>query len=482
MAKFPTQKQDYSAPRTGRTTLDIYQDMGLAALQGATLGFSDEIISAFSDKPIEEIRADMERFKQTDPIKAYGAEIIGSLITGGIGAARAVGTAIGREAIKRATAFGGAEGALYGIGTGTTPEERVRGAGIGAPIGAIGGGIGQAFMPTLQKGAQSMLSRGYPLTAGQAYGGTVGSIEQKISAPFVQERIARARREPQLMFVRETVNEALSPLGVKVPEGMTGEEAVQYASSKISEAYQKVVPEASLKTSVVDSAIKNIIDNRLKSGVFDAKDVTDFNKELADVYNRFKRNGAMTGELFKEAESKMSRQINAFYKNNQRRQAEALKEIQSVFRSELAKQNPTLPDLQAANQAFRNLDPIETVSKRAFGSQGVFTPVALGKEEMKKRPLTSPQVVRAQEARDVLGATVPDSGTAGRLEVSEAFTSPKAALGLGGKLLASSLFYDFPKLGRGLARAPAGLIGYGSPAAGALGAEPLLDRLGLLGE
>ena len=49
------------------------------------------------------------------------------------------------------------------------------------------------MMPVLQKGAESMIKkpRSYPLTMGQAYGGKIGSVEQKISTPFLQDKSVR---------------------------------------------------------------------------------------------------------------------------------------------------------------------------------------------------------------------------------------------------------------------------------------------------
>ena len=64
-----------------------------------TFGLSDEIYGAYkaftSDKSYEdaanEIREGLARFKETDPVKAYGFEILGSLLTGGAGAAAGAG-------------------------------------------------------------------------------------------------------------------------------------------------------------------------------------------------------------------------------------------------------------------------------------------------------------------------------------------------------------------------------------------------------
>ena len=489
MATLPKTKKYEVA--TGRSQFDIYVDIARAAGQGLTLGFSDEmeaaVRSAFGDKPyseiVKEVRGDIENFRETAPIAAYGAEILGSMLTGGVGASRAIGTAVGREAVKRAGIAGAAEGAIYGAGTGESAGGRLAGAAIGAPLGGVTAAAGQKIMPILQEGAKSMLSRGYPLTMGQAYGGKIGSIEQKISTPFLQESIQEARRRPQQMFVRETIDEALKPLGVKVPEGFTGETAVDFAEDAIGEAYAAVVPKAKFSTALPDKEIKSILDKALKDGIFDSDDLKAFNKDLSEVYTSYKRNGSMTGELFKESESEMSGAIRSFRNSGQRRQARVMRDIQSTLRDSFAKQNPDLPDLQAANQAYRNMRPIVKLSDAKAATGGEFTPAALVKAETKGRARTSPEVARAREARDILGQTVPDSGTAGRLAVGDIMTAttPRKALGLAGNVLASTL-YDYPKLGRGAAQVPARLLRSLAPTVAAQAPNVGSQFMGLLGD
>lgn len=475
LLQVPTSDTEMSERVGDRGKFDIYRDIARAAGQGLTLGFGDEmeaaVRSAFGDTPyseiVKEIRGDIKQFKDESPAVAYGAEILASMITGGVGTARAIGTTVGREAIKRASLAGGAEGAIYGAGTGETAGQRITGATIGAPVAAVTAGLGQKYMPALQEGAKSMLKRGYPLTMGQAFGGKIGSIEQKISTPFLQESIQEARRRPQQMFVRETIDEALKPLGVKVPEGFTGETAVDFAEDAIQEAYAKVVPKAKFSTAAPDAEIESILQQALKDGVFDADDLKKFRKDLAEAYTSKKRDSAMTGELFKEAESDISSAIQSFRISGNRRQARVMRDIQGVLRDQFAKQNPDLPDLQAANKAYRNMRPIVKLSDAKAATGGEFTPAALVKAETRGRSRTSPEVVRAREARDILGQTVPDSGTAGRLAVGDIMsaTSPRKLIGLGANVLGSSL-YDYPKLGRGAATVPARFMRALAPAAG----------------
>lgn len=501
MATLPKTRKYEAA--TGKSQFDIYVDIARAAGQGLTLGFSDEmeaaVRSAFGDKPyseiVKEVRGDIENFRETAPIAAYGAEILGSMLTGGVGTARAVGTTVGREAMKRAGiteagesivragTAGAAEGAVYGAGTGETIGERIGGAAIGAPLGGVTAAAGQKIMPVLQEGAKSMLSRGYPLTMGQAYGGKIGSIEQKISTPFLQESIQEARRRPQQMFVRETIDEALKPLNIKVPQGFTGETAVDFAENAIGEAYDAVVPKAQFNAIEPNAKIEEILNKAKADKVFDASDLKAFRKKLNESYFRFMRNPDAGGEAFKTAESKLSGQIKSALQKGDVTDVRVLREIQEAIRDDFAKQNPDLPDLQAVNKAYRNMRPIVKLSDQRASSAGEFTPTGLLKAETKGRARTSPEVIRAREARDILGQTVPDSGTAGRLAVGDVMTAttPRKMLGLTGNVLASTL-YDYPKLGRGAAQVPARLLRSLAPTVAAQAPNVGSQFMGLLGD
>ena len=184
MAKLPTIKQN-EPTEAPRTSADIARDIGRAALQGATLGLSDEIYGAYkaftSDKSFEEARKEiiegLEAYRERDPVAAYGFEIIGGLFTGGAGA---MGVARTGMTLGKAAKLGAAEGAIGGAATGETMGERVAGAAIGAPLGAGLGAAAEKIMPVASAGAKSMLERGDPLPMWQYYGVPLSSVEQSV--------------------------------------------------------------------------------------------------------------------------------------------------------------------------------------------------------------------------------------------------------------------------------------------------------------
>lgn len=143
-----------------------------SALQGATLGFSDEIqsfISAAAQSPFIEdktftqlmldarktLRANNEAFKKENPATALSLEVAGGLATGGLGVAR---TVVG-QGLKQATARGLASGATIGTAAGAgfadeedffSQETLTEGLKTGAITASLGG-----LTPTIIKGAVS---------------------------------------------------------------------------------------------------------------------------------------------------------------------------------------------------------------------------------------------------------------------------------------------------------------------------------------
>lgn len=130
-----------------------------ALMQGATLGFADEIQAVIAatiaapfieDKTFGQImtdarkqfRADKEQFREQEGVAALVPEAIGALATGGIGI-------LGRATLPGAIAAGGVEGAAAGAGFADVPEEE-----------------GGFFSP--QTGLETAIGTGLGLAAGVA--------------------------------------------------------------------------------------------------------------------------------------------------------------------------------------------------------------------------------------------------------------------------------------------------------------------------
>jgi len=469
MAKLPTQKK--YAPKMERGYGDIAADIGRAAAQGLTFGLSDEIYGAYkaftSDKTYEEaaqeIRDGLKRFRETDPVKAYGFEILGSLLTGGAGAAAA------KLGAKTAGAVGGA---IYGGATGETPEGRIAGAAIGAPIGLAGAKIGEAITPVASEAAKSLLRRGYQLTPGQTYGGIPKSMEEKMSLPFVSEIVKQQQEKTMQQFNRETVDRAVSPLNISLPKNLQGEDLVEAASEAVSEAYENVVPRLSIDA----SGLSKKIDEIATAKGFNDVDKKEFASIVNDIALRNIKDGRLAKQTLKDVETDLTSEVFNTTRKGGRdaRIGRAVKDFRDSLRQEITKQNPDVPELQSINKAFSMMKPIEAAKDRVVARGGVFGPTQyLSQKQIKALPPTAPEKAAAREVRDVIGPTIGSSQSTERYLASTpvgfamgAALSPLAALGyktgIGRGMLRGGTG------GRGLMQLPGGLTRRAAPAVGGL--------------
>ena len=135
--------------------------------QGALLGFGDEVEAGLRTGfgllgdyggTRDEIRGQVKDFAAENPATALAAEIGGGLLTGGVGGARAAGTAIGRKVLEKAgtaglaAGIGAAEGAIAGVGSGETAGERLAGGAVGATLGGALGAAAPAAIGAVKAG------------------------------------------------------------------------------------------------------------------------------------------------------------------------------------------------------------------------------------------------------------------------------------------------------------------------------------------
>jgi len=123
-----------------------------AVAQGLTFGFADEIEAMLSSDDYEtsvgKIREEHELYQLENPLASTSFELLGAIPTlavGGLGAAK-----FGAKAIPK---IAGAEGAVYGVGSGDTIEER-------AVQGAFGGLAGYGLAKVVMIGSSALPNGG----------------------------------------------------------------------------------------------------------------------------------------------------------------------------------------------------------------------------------------------------------------------------------------------------------------------------------
>jgi len=182
--------------------------------QGLLLGFGDEIEAGLRtgfgfagdyEKTRDNIRENIDDFRDANPKTALAAEIGGGLLTGGIGGARAAGTAVGRKIINKVgtAGFGGVvgatEGGIAGVGAGRDATERVTGGLVGTGFGGVVGTSAPLLLNTAGKGlnraayslglkSDDAIQRGADLKAVQALenaGTTPSAVQQSLDEAVV---------------------------------------------------------------------------------------------------------------------------------------------------------------------------------------------------------------------------------------------------------------------------------------------------------
>lgn len=131
-----------------------------AIAQGATLGFADELEAVLRarakpmgnyEEELDSIREEQEKFKTLQPKTAIAAEFAGAIPTG-FGGARALATAGVKSIGKQA----GAEGLVYGAGSGEEFEDRAANAVVGGLAGfALGKVLSLATTPSSSGGLRT---------------------------------------------------------------------------------------------------------------------------------------------------------------------------------------------------------------------------------------------------------------------------------------------------------------------------------------
>lgn len=433
-----------------------------AGLQGLSLNFADEIEAALrsgaiSGKDYESIRdrlrAQQESFATDNPKTALAAEVIGGLAM----PAGALGMAAKAPSILKATGIGAGLGAVQGAGQSADSEELtsdiVTGTMLGAGFGAGGQAVGAAIAPQLQRGAEALQREGIPMTVGSAFGGLTQGIEQAAeSIPLVGQLVSGARRQQFESFNKAAFNRALKEIDpkIKVPESLPLREAADFTFNQISNKYNTIYPNISLKYNKTLDRQFNALEK--KHNELGDKAV-QFKSTLANIQGRVK-DKALSGAQIKALKEDLRKLTDAYQgtTGSEKLLGNAYNDLENSIMLSIRNQNPKLAkDLKKADTAYATYKRVENAAASAKGAEGVFTPAQL---ETAVKQGNKSQFARGRAllqdlsnaGYDVLGNKVPDSGTASRLGLAAlatggaGFLDPSAAAGTA---IASSLYTPF---------------------------------------
>lgn len=303
-----------------------------------------------------------------------------------------------------------------------------------AGIGAVGGGIaqkaisgvGRVLSPQLSPEVRSLYEAGVELTPGQILGGGAKKLEEGLkSIPIAGDVVAGAEKRAIESFNRSVINEALSPIGKQVPKNLVGRDVIQFADDAIGKSYNKYLTKIDLNAdnellqdlaTITTRAFQELPQQR----------VDQLNSIIGStILDRMK--GQIKGTAWKSIDSDLGR-LASNYLNSQsgdeRLLGDAIKETQLSVRKLLERANPKFAEeIGKTNKAFADFLRVQKAASGIGAQEGVFSPSQLLSatraldESLRKGKFAKGEArmqKTAEAAKKVMGANLPDSGTAYR--------------------------------------------------------------------
>jgi len=442
---------------------------GLAGLQGVLKPIAGALEWANIRSPMEALEKNAQYAKSSVPTTmginpASAAETVGE-----IAPSLAIPETLGAKIPQLASAIAKypslkylAPSAVQGLGGQVTDTanksymdilgEKIADLGESTALGVAGGKVGQMITnPQVSARLQQLKDMGMTkFTPGQLasqfpmIGQGIQNFEKKLtSLPIAGSVIGSGLKTSFEDFNKAVGNKVLSNLGLKLSnDAPVGNKMIDAIGQKISDAYDGFLGNAKFadafnhKTGMNTSEhLSNVADSAM-SKLVPAQQKSMANDIATNVTGHIQNEGVMSGEQYREIEKYLSTKANDFFSQGMDGLGHAYKTVLTGLRDELKAQNPQMAkQLENAHKAFREFQPLEVAASRRGADEGVFTPdqfksavqqVAGKKATASGKGLMLPE---SQAASDVLGATVPNSGTADRL--SAMMLAKGAAEGLG---------------------------------------------------
>ena len=350
--------------------------------------------------------------------------------------------ALGGESYVGAAFTGGLMGATVPQANGDFSwEQKLAETGLGT-LGGLGGnalgrGLSRMISPNTNPEVQALMSRGVTPTPGQILGGAWNRTEQKLTSILgLGDAIASGRGAANREFNRAVYADVLDSIGGKVPAGL-GREAIEDIHSQISREYDTLLPSLQFTPDAqLGADLNNIFAN------FGQRMAPDTAARMQREFRNFlalpRQKGTLTGEDFKRLESTLSSTQTRLASGTAEEQlyGEAVGDLLSAMRANLQRSNQGLliqvgsqtmdagERLAAVNLAYAKLKRLERAGSSVAAESGIFTPAqflnavkALDRSNDRTAFAQGNALMQdlADAGKNVLGNTVPDSGSPGRL-------------------------------------------------------------------
>lgn len=299
---------------------------------------------------------------------------------------------------------------------------------------------------------QLLVDKGVTMTPGQLLGGAAGRIESGLeSLPIAGDFIKAAKANGVTDFSNAAINEALTPVGEKLPAGLKGNAAIEHAENILGDKYDAIKtnlvgrldgPEISPSTELQTAGQSGEITAQKPSFRAELNNLKEMGAEglsetQAAILNRiidkeiigkFTDAGLASGETLKNIQSRLA-EISKGYGRSEDYQVrdlgDAVQEANAALRRMIEDENPQYAgELAAINSGYAKFKIVQRAAAAQGSKEGVFTPAQLdnavkAKDFSKDKGRYARGDATLQDfssaGKTNLLSSVPDSGTALRM-------------------------------------------------------------------
>jgi hypothetical protein len=360
------------------------------------------------------------------PLMNTGAGTAGA-ITGGVAALLPTAMIPGVNTAAGAAMLGAGTGALAPV---ASDESRLTNTALGAAGGVVGqkvaGTLSRVLSPQTAPAVKGLMDQGITPTPGQIMGGFAQKAESLMeSIPFLGHGIKESKSRAIEEFNKAALNRALEPIGQKVDK--IGHEGIKEAMGFAGKAYDDAL--AQLPRVDVDPNFNYAILNIKNMG---QQLIPERQKQLdqilkEQVFDKITPADTMSGETFKTMSSVLKSKARSFLQStdyDQRQMGDALNAVVGELRDLAVRNSPQAAEaIKNADSAYAMLLRLEGAAGSSGAVDGIFTPAQLGQSvrrldtSVRKRASAQGDALMqgmSTAGREVLGASVPNSGTADR--------------------------------------------------------------------
>jgi len=196
-------------------------------------------------------------------------------------------------------------------------------------------------------------------------------------------------------------------------------------TKKVTDTFNKFIVD---RASQNEASFKDSLNRSFQDGLITEE---EYQKAMQSGGNK------LTGQQFRDAESNFGNLAwNAYKSNGDKLIANAYRDLQSALRGVMADANPTHAEkLNGIHEAFKRYLRLERAAQSAVDTKGIYSPNQLltAVKALDRKGAGKGIAMMQDQANaglDVLGAKVPNSGTADRLMMSAALTGTPLLAGL----------------------------------------------------